>query len=417
MEQDKNQKVEWFRKMLLAVSGIRYTRFSGSYDIQYIDKARTEEILTFFMLGNDAKSMELNYASQDNPKDYMGKSILKNNCLGLYWIAETQEEAGQITGIHILGPVFADEYSKKHIVQRLDGLKLSIASKHKFMKVIEEIPVITITKFLEYGMMFHYCITGEKLNFGDFYQNYSESREKKYKESIGVCQHNTYELERKMLTCVEEGSQDYKIYQNRLGHEGALGNIAEGTALHQYQVHEITFITLISRAAIRGGLHPEIAYAMSDHYLMQIDRCESLEELTEIGSYAIADFVARVHRLKSEEGISPKIQKVCDYINLHINSKLSIHELADFIGYSDYYLSRCFKQEMGVGLKEYIQDKKLNEACQLLKNTNLSVAEISEKLGFTAQSYFGDIFRRAMGISPGEYRNCSEKTIRIAKNQ
>ena len=63
------------------------------------------------------------------------------------------------------------------------------------------------------------------------------------------------------------------------------------------------------------------------------------------------------------------------------------------------------KQTTGMGTSEYINLRRIKKAEDLLLNTNLSVSEISDRLGFTYQRYFSTIFKKVKGVSPSQFRN------------
>lgn len=63
------------------------------------------------------------------------------------------------------------------------------------------------------------------------------------------------------------------------------------------------------------------------------------------------------------------------------------------------------KQITGMGINEYINQRKIEKAENLLLNTDLSISEISDRLGFTYQRYFSTIFKKIKGISPSQFRN------------
>jgi len=65
------------------------------------------------------------------------------------------------------------------------------------------------------------------------------------------------------------------------------------------------------------------------------------------------------------------------------------------------------KQHTGKTISQHIRSMRLQEACRLLKSTNLSYSDIAYELGFTDQSYFIKQFKETMGITPAKYRHNS----------
>ena len=117
------------------------------------------------------------------------------------------------------------------------------------------------------------------------------------------------------------------------------------------------------------------------------------------------DFVSRVYKRKNNtQRISKPIQNCCDYIKTHINDKITIKHLAYRIGYTEYYLSRKFKKEVGCSINDYIKTQKIEYAKILLSSSGQSIQDISDSLNFCSRSYFTDVFQKIVGISPNEYR-------------
>ena len=73
------------------------------------------------------------------------------------------------------------------------------------------------------------------------------------------------------------------------------------------------------------------------------------------------DFVHRVHQLHEKTGISPQIRKCCDYIQIHTEDKISLHDIAGICGYSPEHLSRKFKKETGMSPAAFRQHSFLKE--------------------------------------------------------
>lgn len=86
------------------------------------------------------------------------------------------------------------------------------------------------------------------------------------------------------------------------------------------------------------------------------------------------------------------------------NCDLSLQSVADSLFVSAPHLSRMFHRETGENFASYLTRKRMNEAKLLLKNTNMKMYEIAQKTGYTSQHYFSNAFKKAMGISPADYR-------------
>ena len=90
------------------------------------------------------------------------------------------------------------------------------------------------------------------------------------------------------------------------------------------------------------------------------------------------------------------------YIRAHIYEKLTTSIVATGLNYSVSYLCAAFKQETGVTLTDYIRQEKIPQARYLLEQ-HKKPADVSRLLEFSSPSYFGAVFRKLVGVSPGEY--------------
>ena len=92
------------------------------------------------------------------------------------------------------------------------------------------------------------------------------------------------------------------------------------------------------------------------------------------------------------------------YIDLHFKEPLTLEQLAEEAHMNKYYLSHAFKREYGVSPINYMISRRIEESKYLLAETDLSMSQISQLLGFSSLSYFSQVFRRTQSISPKEYR-------------
>ncbi len=92
------------------------------------------------------------------------------------------------------------------------------------------------------------------------------------------------------------------------------------------------------------------------------------------------------------------------YIHEHYRDPISREDIARHIGVSEGYLSRCFTQETGLSLIQYLTRYRIQQARQLLVSSDMTVTEIALEVGFSDSNYFSRVFRREVGVSPLTYR-------------
>lgn len=98
------------------------------------------------------------------------------------------------------------------------------------------------------------------------------------------------------------------------------------------------------------------------------------------------------------------------YIDQHFKEPLTLDQLASEVHMNKYYLAHTFKQEYGVSPINYMISRRIDESKYLLAETNLSMSQISQLLGFSSLSYFSQVFRKIQEMTPMEFRQ-SAKSI------
>lgn len=102
---------------------------------------------------------------------------------------------------------------------------------------------------------------------------------------------------------------------------------------------------------------------------------------------------------------NPIIEKVCRYIDENLDKDLSLDILANVADVSTFYLSKLFKEEKTENIVNFVTNKRLERARQLLSETKYSIKEITAFTGYNDQNYFSRLFKNKFGISPSEFRN------------
>ena len=98
------------------------------------------------------------------------------------------------------------------------------------------------------------------------------------------------------------------------------------------------------------------------------------------------------------------INAVMTYINNHYREELSLEDVARFAGFSRYYFSRSFKRQTGYSFKDYLCQKRLQVAMDLLIRTNRSMRDVAIESGFGSVATFNRVFREKKGCTPTQYR-------------
>lgn len=122
---------------------------------------------------------------------------------------------------------------------------------------------------------------------------------------------------------------------------------------------------------------------------LMVNLCEAY--MQEIASYA-----------KSHQ--NEEINKVKAYIQVHYAEQIKLETLAELVYMNPNYFSGYFKKHAGMKFKEYITSYRINEAEKLMLSTNYKVYEIAEAVGFGDYRHFSEVFKKAKGLSPSEYR-------------
>ncbi|MCU1715734.1 helix-turn-helix domain-containing protein [Pseudomonas sp. 5P_3.1_Bac2] len=98
-------------------------------------------------------------------------------------------------------------------------------------------------------------------------------------------------------------------------------------------------------------------------------------------------------------------RRVQEYIDAHLDSPLSLDDLAQLCALSPYHFARMFQRSCGLPPHRYVLARRLAKARQLLAQPHLSIAQVALDCGFASSSHLHQRFRQAFAATPGQYRN------------
>ena len=221
--------------------------------------------------------------------------------------------------------------------------------------------------------------------------------------------HNPYDQEMREFGSIENGDLIQLKKSLQEDYDGTIGTLAKDP-LRNLKNLGIVLVTLASRAAIRGGLSPEISFSLSDSYIQQIEECKDLALVAPLAHKAEFQYAEMVHEIKEKQkGIlkkqkNPRINKCKDFIFSHLHDRITLEDLAVEADCNPNYLSQLFKECEGISISGYILQEKINRAKNLLIYSDYSYIEIATYLGFSSQSHLGTQFKKHTGYTLRQYR-------------
>lgn len=117
------------------------------------------------------------------------------------------------------------------------------------------------------------------------------------------------------------------------------------------------------------------------------------------------------NRIKSEPDLQEEhpVRAIVRYMQEHLAEEISLSILSEKFNLSAQYISQLFKSEIGVNFLAYLTNIRMEQAKKLLISTSFSIAEISEKSGYTDYRVFTKVFKKAEGVTPSQYRRNFEE--------
>jgi AraC-like DNA-binding protein len=195
-------------------------------------------------------------------------------------------------------------------------------------------------------------------------------------------------------------------------------NLTAGRYVHVLQRRDI-YDQLASQVVPGGVVHLVPRYNLNDPLISQLVSTIANEMEGGFLDHILADalntaLAVQITRLCGDapgvmielsNGLSrERLTRVCDYIEAHLDDRLTLAGLAAVACLSPYHFSRSFKQAVGVGPQRYVMHRRVERAKALMRRTDQPLASIAQQAGFADQSHLTSVFRREMGVTPGHFR-------------
>ncbi|MDP4146459.1 MAG: AraC family transcriptional regulator [Bacillota bacterium] len=145
------------------------------------------------------------------------------------------------------------------------------------------------------------------------------------------------------------------------------------------------------------------------HAIFNSIACEKAMDLKALSSFY--DLLSTIIEESSSDNINSAtkhkdayIKQAIEFVNTNYSRKISIDEMASYVGINRKYLYQIFLDILNVSPQNYLINFRLQKACHLLTNSDLSIVEISNSVGYADPFLFSKVFKKYKGISPKNYR-------------
>ena len=287
-----------------------------------------------------------------------------------------------------------------------------------FITAMESLVAMPLNSVLQTLCSMNFVLNGEKLSIADI-TIYDEEQtklseeitadetQKNYNEtddlSNDAAVHNTLALEQTIMNFVRRG--DTAALKEWLKNAPAVRpGILSSDTIRQLKNTFIVTATLVSRAAIRGGMDVNDALSLSDAYIQKCELLFSVESIENLQYHMVFDYTERVEKIRLGKTPTKLTTDIANYVQKHLTEPVDIAALAKAMFVSRTHLAVKFKKETGMTLTDFVLKEKVEEGKRLLRYTDKPISAIAAYLGFSSQSHFANVFRKYVNSSPNEYR-------------
>ena len=319
-------------------------------------------------------------------------------------------QQGDLLGVVVAGPFLMDTPDSTLVYRLMDNHTLTPELSLKLYDRLAGLPIMPPAKVQQLKRLMDHLLspllpmeraqllkTQEKM--------YQQSRINEtiqiYKgQSVPASREFFREKESILLTKVRTGSvQEAKALLNEL-----IGYVlfSEGGNVDAVRIHAIELTTLLSRVAMDGGARTDSIYELNSRFLVLMSKEQSVDDLCYLLQDVVESFMDAM--FSSKDKGNPYIRSALKYMAENYDQPLTLAQMADIVGLSKSYFSTLFHEIVGVSFREYLCRIRVEESKRLLLSSEYSLTDIAIAMGFTDQSHYCKVFKRIVGMPPGQYR-------------
>ena len=330
------------------------------------------------------------------------------NTFGLDYIAAAIWNNGKYYGAIIVGPFVETVPDHTFISEVILKNNLPVSEHTRLHEFYQSLPVVSNSKATSIGAtlvnlnnnIYHnsQLITSSSLNPTQNKENLKE----RIVNKVDIIDYR-YKMEKKLTDIIARGDkEEIKKFTGAINDPYLEKRIPENP-IRSVKNILIVLNTICRMAAKKGGVHEMYIHSISEKFAILIERAPNLPYLYELQNIMLEEYCDFVNEYSTQE-YSSIVKKAVNYIKLHFESPLTLQEIAETIHVNASHLSRKFKTDTGMSIIDYINLNRIEAAKIYLKNNTASITEIAFIVGFNDVNYFSRVFKKALGLTPSQYR-------------
>ncbi len=409
---EKKDEIKRLMKNYHSATGIGVFCFDAQLNLlaSYPEKLPDQQIARVFM--GEITSFLAEIFAQKTPQHLFYTYFLHNNIVCNFAFLT---RGSSYIGAFLTEPLLLkrmDEAETKQLLSRFEVLP----NRYKeTVRIFMKGPVTPYERIVPLGSMLYWlmnALTSDEKSVQVFrsprkpYQTSHLARiAPEWSRENGVERHMPYSVYQQIRQSIQKGDVDaLSGLFSRLGADIAPMHQLHGTDyLRSIKNSFIKACTMACYAAVDANAPYVQMVDCADEFILQAERLDNVEDIYDLMRTAMITFTRSVS-LSGKTMHSKPVRQVLEYLHSHYNDKITLETLAKITNLSTFYLSNLIKNETGLSLIDNINRIRIEKSQKLMLDSNSSILDIAQRVGFRYQNHFAAVFKKLTGVTPTEYR-------------
>ncbi|MEH7095868.1 AraC family transcriptional regulator, partial [Neobacillus vireti] len=328
------------------------------------------------------------------------------NSIGLESLAAGIWSNHQYMGFMVLGPFLSSIPSNELISDLISKHRLPVSERKHLHDYYQSLSIIGSNKSTYLGdllvnMCQHSYIDGRLVN-SEVRKTSDVVHKVLYEEDKNMIEER-YKAEKRLMRAIEKGDKEEITWLSKEVKD--LLDFSDRIPESPFRsAKNILFVlnTICRLSAEKGGLRPISVHHASEKFAILIERAPNLPYLKKLAYEMMNEYCDLVQK-HSTKNFSMIVRKALDYIHLNLEKPLTLSDIAAALHVNPSHLSRKFKQDSGLTIIDYINQKRVEEAKLHLQAGSTTVTDIALMVGYNDLNYFTRVFKKFTGQTPSQY--------------